>query len=286
MQSIIVKPVDFNRVIVDQGLGVPDFKYIILAEGDSWMERSAVLQGSLPDFYGFLSDAKHETTLIINLATFGDELRRIGTVQRDDFKYWLRQFEYDAVFFSAAGNDYIDAAKDPSPGKGILKSFFNIAEPAKADECINWDAVDALRKKYLTPCFKAIYDMVQASPRNKDKPILVNCYDVPVARNAPAINKAWLYEAYVKNNLPPKLWPAVTEAIFGSIGDELNSWVVARPSVSLVPTRGVLKPADPKSNGESGDWINEIHPNRHGWEKLAPIWRESFRKAKGLSVEQ
>lgn len=285
MRSIVVQPVDYDRVIAQQGLGVQDFRYIILAEGDSWMERSAVLQGSLPDFYGFLADARNEPTLIINLARFGDELRRIGTVQAKEFRYWLRQFRYDAVFFSAAGNDYISAAKDPDPGQGILRSFVNTAPPASSDDCIHWDAVARLRSAYLSPCFQAIYDMVQASPANRDTPILVNSYDVPVARNAPAVREAWLYAAYVKHNIPPALWPGVTQAIFDSIGDELQSWVDGRPSVSLVPTRGVLTPADPASTGNSGDWVNEIHPNKRGWKKLAPIWRAAFRQAKGLAPQ-
>ena len=282
MRSIVVKPVDFNRVIVEQGLGVPDFKYVILAEGDSWMERSAVLQGSLPDFYGFLSDDHDETILIINLAMFGDELRRIGTVQRKVFQYWLKQFQYDAVFFSAGGNDYIEAAKAPDPGQGILHSFADGAPPTDASSCINWNAVNALRTQYLTPCFSAIHDLVQRS-RNKDVPILVNTYDVPVARNAPAVKSAWLYDAYTKNHTPPALWAETTAAIFGSISDELVSWTANRPNVSLVPTRGVLTPADPASTGESGDWVNEIHPNRRGWEKLAPVWRAAFQKALGLA---
>lgn len=280
MKSIVVKPLDFQRVIVDQGLGAVDFKYVFLAEGDSWMERSAVLQGSLPDFFGFLMDERDETVLIVNLAMFGDELRRIGTVQRREFSYWLRQFQYDAVLFSAGGNDYIDAAKDPDPGQGILKSFVTGPAPTDANACIDWDAVKALRTDYLTPCFGAIHDLVQAS-RNAGVPILVNSYDVPVARNAPAVRKAWLYEAYLKNNIPKALWPGVTQAIFDSLGDELASWTAGRANVFLVPTRGVLTPADPDSTGDSGDWVNEIHPNRRGWEKLAPIWADAFDRARG-----
>ncbi|MFG6416877.1 hypothetical protein ACG02S_23545 [Roseateles sp. DC23W] len=270
-------------MFVDQGLGVGDFKYIFLAEGDSWMERSAVLQGSLPDFFGYYMDSLHDPVLIINLAMFGDELRRIGTVQRKEFKYWLRQFKYDAVLFSAGGNDYIDAAKNPDPGKGILHSYVGGGAPTDAKSCINWAAVGELRTEYLTKCFKAIYDMVQQS-QNKGIPILVNSYEVPVARNAPAVKEAWLYNAYVKNNIPPVLWPEVTKEIFGSISEELLSWTDKRPSVSLVPTRGVLTPAVPGSTGNSGDWVNEIHPNRDGWEKLAPIWKKAFDKARGLPV--
>lgn len=279
MQSIVVKPLDFQRVIVDQGLGAVDFKYVFLAEGDSWMERSAVLQGSLPDFLGFLYDARDEKVLIVNLAMFGDELRRIGTVQRREFAYWLRQFRYDAVLFSAGGNDYIDAALDPGPGQGILNSFVQGGPPADAEACINRAAVAALRTRYLTPCFSAIHQLVQDS-RNRDVPLLVNSYDVPVARNAPAVKKAWLYEAYVKNRIPRGLWPGVTRLIFDSIGEELAAWTAGRPNVALVPTRGVLTPADPDSSGDSGDWINEIHPNRRGWEKLAPIWADAFDRAR------
>jgi hypothetical protein len=281
MRSIVVKPVDFSRVITDQGLGVADFKYIILAEGDSWMERSAVLQGSLPDFYGFLSDQNDECVLIVNIAMFGDELRRIGNFQRKELRYWLKQFRYDAVFFSAGGNDYISAAKDQRPGEGILNSFVHVGQPANADACINWHAVDDLRTKYLAPSFQTVHDLIQGSG-NRDVPILVNTYDVPVARNAPAVKSAWLYEAYVKNNIPPALWPEVTAAMFDSIKDELTSWVAACANVTLVPTRGVLTPADPTSTGNSGDWVNEIHPNRHGWEKLALIWRAAFHQALGL----
>jgi hypothetical protein len=279
MKSLVVKPLDFQRVIVDQGLGPTDFKYVFLAEGDSWMDRSAVLQGSVPDFLGFLMDARDEPVLIINLAMFGDELRRIGTVQRRDFAYWLRQFQYDAVLFSAGGNDFIDAARDPDPGQGLLHSFVAGPAPTEAEACIDRDAVQALRTRYLTPCFTAIHDLVQAS-RNAGVPILVNGYDVPVARNAPAVRKAWLYEAYVKNGIPRELWPGVTRAIFDSITDELTSWTVGRPDVVLVPTRGVLTPADPDSPGDSGDWVNEIHPNRHGWEKLAAVWADTFDRVR------
>lgn len=280
MKSVVVKPVDFNRVWTEQSLSVGDFKYIFLAEGDSWMERSSFIQGSLPDFFAQLMDERGETVLIVNLALFGDELRQIGTVQRNDFKYWLKQFKYDALLFSAGGNDYIDAAKKPPAGEGVLKSYVGGGAPASGKDAVNWDAVDRLRSEYLTPCFKAIYDLVQGSVDNKDMPILVNSYDVPVARDAPAVKEAWLYEAYAKNKIPEKFWPDVTSEIFEALGEDLTSWAADRDSVSLVPTRGTLDPADPKSHGESGDWINEIHPNRRGWEKLAPIWLKAFDEAR------
>jgi hypothetical protein len=47
-------------------------------------------------------------------------------------------------------------------------------------------------------------------------------------------------------------------------------------NIFLVDTRtnGHLVLADPGSTGESGDWINEIHPSYQGYQKLAAVWRQ------------
>jgi len=44
-----------------------------------------------------------------------------------------------------------------------------------------------------------------------------------------------------------------------------------------VPTDAVpLVPADADATGSSGDWLNEIHPNVSGGEKLAAVWQQSL----------
>jgi hypothetical protein len=40
--------------------------------------------------------------------------------------------------------------------------------------------------------------------------------------------------------------------------------------VHVVDFRGVLPPADPASQGTSGDWVNEIHPTTAGYQRLSP----------------
>ena len=53
----------------------------------------------------------------------------------------------------------------------------------------------------------------------------------------------------------------------------MQGWTQGRERIFRVPTVGTLAPAAAGAPGNSGDWLNEIHPNRAGWNKLAKIWR-------------
>jgi len=105
-------------------------------------------------------------------------------------------------------------------------------------------------------------------------PCFLNKYDTPTARPAPAFNggRPWLFEAYRSNGIPEHVWPGLTDEIFRSLGVTIDGWAANRPSLCVVPTIGTLTPAQPDTAGSSGDWLNEIHPNAEGWEKLAVKW--------------
>jgi len=276
--STAIYATDYTRHI-DQGMAPEQFRYRFLAEGDSWMERSSSSSPSLPDFLAEDMDAHHEDTLIINLSMFGDTMRRIGEVVEGQFAFWVRQSTYDAILLSAGGNDFIDAARDPGPGQGILRDMRQQPLPAQGSDCIRANAVVDLVQNYLNPNFARLYDLVRNSATNAETPIFLNCYDTPVARNAPVplFNRAWLYPAYVANGVDPSLWPSLTQAVFAEIQATVQGWAQGRQHVYLVPTRGVLVPAAAGSTGSSNDWLNEIHPNRNGWKKLAPVWRNTIR---------
>jgi hypothetical protein len=90
-------------------------------------------------------DAAGESVLIINISMFGETMRRIGECVTGDFAMWLRtQFgwKFDAILLSAGGNDFIDAARDPDPGLGILKDLAAMPAPATSHECarLSWRA--------------------------------------------------------------------------------------------------------------------------------------------------
>ena len=73
----------------------------------------------------------------------------------------------------------------------------------------------------------------------------------------------------------------VTERIFIDVATTVTGWTTDdRAGLHVVPTTGVpLVPADPAGTGSSGDWQNEIHPNKSGWRKLAAAWQKTLDEA-------
>ena len=282
MSSIVMYGNEFHGHI-ENGLAPEQFKYRFLVEGDSWMDRSAMFHTSLLQCLAPEFDKAFEDVMFVNISMFGDTLRRMGDLAQDDFSNWLNTrfpWKFDAILLSAGGNDFIDAARDPDPGVGILIDHAHRPLPAHGHQCVNRDAVGELIVRWMDPNFQRIYDVVQSSRFHADTPIFVNNYDVPTARNAPAFpgGKAWLYEAYNKNSIPPALWPDLTGSIFNDLQTTIAGWTFARPNVLTVPTDGVLSAAAEGSTGNSGDWLNEIHPNALGWRKLAKVWHTRIKQ--------
>jgi lysophospholipase L1-like esterase len=244
------------------------------------MDRSAMFHTSLLQELAPAMDAVGADVLFINIAMFGDTMRRIGECVSGDFAQWLNtafSWKFDAILLSAGGNDFIDAARDPDPGQGIISQLAGAPWPAEGGECIREGAVSDLVTKWLNPNFDALYSAVQAS-RHAGIPIFLNNYDTPTARNAPAFvnGRSWLFEAYMKNNIPEVLWGGLTGRIFTEVQSTVAGWAAGKDNVHSVPTNGTLIPADAGTTGSSGDWLNEIHPNASGWEKLAKVWCESI----------
>src|SRR5262249_48252939 len=156
--------------------------------------------------------------LIINISTAGDTLRHITDMMGGELTWWLGQDNFNALLFSAGGNDFIDAARKPPPGQGLLRDMRGQPLPPSGADCVDEGALDTLVNAYLNPNFDTIYRAVRNSSRNARTPILLNCYDTPVARNAPAApgKGPWLYTAYGKNGIDASLWPALTARVFGA----------------------------------------------------------------------
>lgn len=249
------------------------FTYRFLAEGDSWMDRSDAVVPSLPWFLVEEMNKRGQSHLIINISTAGDTMRRIADVLQGEFAWWLNQFRYDGILFSAAGNDFIDAALVPPVGQGLLRDLRGQPQPANGADCIRRPALLALVNDYLNPNFATLYNAVRAHPANAHAEIFLNGYDTPRARNAPAAFGVgpWLYAAYTRHGIAPALWPALTAELFKEIEATVRGWCTGRSAIHAVPTSGLLTPAQDVP-GSSGDWHNEIHPNRSGWRKQVKIW--------------
>lgn len=276
-QSKAIYGYEYGKLIAEGSLQPSDYDWTFLAEGDSWMDRSSALTYSLPAFLADAMTAAGHSVLIVNLSRFGHTMRRIGECVEGEFGMWVGGTTFDAILLSAGGNDFIDAARDPAPGLGLLRNLAGQPLPAHGYDCVDKDALAALVVDYLDPNFAKLIALVRAGP-NAATPVFLNNYDTPVARNAPAPpgKKAWLYEAYTKNGIAPALWPDLTDGIFNDLQTTIAGWATQHDGVHVVPTDGTLTPAEPGSPKDSGDWINEIHPNKGGWKKLAPVWRDAI----------
>lgn len=265
-----------------------DFKYRILVEGDSWMDRSTIFEPSLLPSLAKRFDKAKQDVLFINISRFGDTMAHMGGGKNREFEIWLKthfSWKFDALLLSGGGNDYIDAAADPAPGNGLLRDVRHAPQvPQTAQDCVNVEAMDKLRQDCLIEPFSRIHRWVQAS-QHTGMPIFLNAYDVPTARNAPAIKggDAWLHRGYVKNGIPGELkghslYGPVTRLIFDHLRLSLSQMAVGRRNVHLVETMGTLIPANPLSTGSDGDWVNEIHPSERGWQKLSQVWFDAIKQ--------
>lgn len=156
----------------------------------------------------------------------------------------------------------------------MLHSFQGKKVPEHPSEYLNTEAIAKL-KEYLNKNFTRVYEEVRGSSKNSKPPIFLNSYDIPVARDAPAIRGfvgPWLYSAYLKNFVSPMHWQGLTEIIFLHVRDVVEEWSLNKEGTFVVPTYGILQGADSLSNGDSGDWVNEIHPNEKGWKKQVAAW--------------
>jgi hypothetical protein len=272
--SIAVYGRDFalnSDKILNQG----PFDHRFLVEGDSWMDRSSIPQLSLAYYLAQELTARGVSALLINISKAGDELADITNVMGGELMYWLQQDTYDGILLSAGGNDFIDAARDPAAGKGLLRNMAGQPLPADGYDCVDQGALTILVDNFLVPNFDKLAKAIRANPASANTPIYLNCYDTPTARNAPAGFGfgPWLYTAYQKNSIDPTLWPRLTAGIFGDVKKAISDWTAPNyAGVTAVPTTGVLTPAAAGTTGSSGDWANEIHPNASGWRKLAKVW--------------
>jgi hypothetical protein len=281
MASRIVSSVDFDHALEFGNLVPNNFKYRFLVEGDSWMDRSSPTKPSLLERLAPEFDLGNEDALFINLSHFGDTLRRIRDCMGGEFRQWLTtpfSWQFDAILLSVGGNDFIDAAADTDPGQGILKNLAGQPLPPSGHDCVKRDAVAALIDEWLDPSFQDLYNLVQTS-QYADIPIFLNSYDTPTARDAPAspFSKPWLKRAYDKNGIPEPLWEDLTGSIFNDVASTVTGWRAGRPNVFPVPTVNTLTPAAAGSVGSNADWLNEIHPNKQGWGKLAKVWHQSIK---------
>lgn len=251
-----------------------DYGVRILAEGDSWFAWSRL---NLVPSSNILEQLEFDSTsIVVNYAFSGDTLRRIADFfDNAGFFIEMRSQPYDVILLSGGGNDIIDALYDFRHDKPLLLQPAGEGDPQNPRSYIDWDKVGVLQS-YLASNFRQLFDYRRTAPAaNASTPIVLHTYDYPTPRNAPAsffslpARGPWLLPALQKVNAPEDLYIAITIFLYDAVAETLLSLNDPANGVHVVDTRGTLAPAELRSEGRSGDWINEIHPTTGGYAELA-----------------
>jgi len=247
-----------------------DYAQLLLAEGDSWFAWAWMGFDVSPSILTELAFDRRTATLCYAYSgdTSGD-MERMAMSAGFMQEFSARRFS--AVLLSGGGNDLFDALKEGH----ILKPAGG-ADPADPASYIDAGALDAL-KDYVTRNFEQILSWRQLpTSMNKTTPVLLHTYDYPMPRPAKAkvFGKPkvgpWLLPALQAVAAPPALHFDIIREVSSDLLDCVRAFDDPAAGIYVVDTAGTtLTPASPTSTDDDADWVNEIHPNRGGYAKVA-----------------
>ena len=262
---------------IDSQSGLPNYDpslndYLILAEGDSWFTLAGIPTSNL-----LFSMRFKKMTMILNCGTPGDTIKHMSEITKNQvYKAALSGdgYPWKLLLLSGGGNDLIDEVDAILIPKQQRQSMA-IHQPA--------DYCDQARLQWLIGEIQEGYRRLVAlrdgddSPA-KGMPVVTHTYDYATPRNSPARFLAvpmlgpWLYKALVKADIPKQVWVEVADYLIDQLAEGILALQKGQEKLKnfhVVDTRGLLKRAKLGTAGESGDWLNEIHPDFDGYRKLA-----------------
>jgi hypothetical protein len=256
-----------------------DFGWHMLAEGDSWFSFGSLFGNNLLNRLAFA-----RSTLVPNLARPSDTLDRMADWWRDPAlstlidggPHGLRAWKFDAILLSGGGNDLIDAVSAKFVDQQLLRKLPPGSDPASPEDCIHPEAW-LLFERYLRENFRLVSHLAANSALNSATPIFVHTYEYPTPRNAGAApgRGPWLLPALLAHGIPKSMHQELSDHLIDRLAGVLRTLGLA--NVHVIDTLGTtLTRADPDSEGDSNDWLNEIHPDSKGYGKLAAVWREAI----------
>lgn len=262
------------------------FTHKILCEGDSWFTIGGTNLKN-PWFSNLLFTLRFPTdTLILNLAHPGDTIRNISDMLNNiSFRYALESEKnkpWNAIVLSAGGNDLIDEAQNL------------ILEKSKWPRPVINNVADYCDSILVTNFFNNIeknYRSLAKVRVDQSIPIVIHTYDYPTPRNSAArffkikLSGPWLYTAMENAEIPKGDWIALSDYLFNLLADRLLSLSKGTnriPNFHAIDTRNTLTRAQFGAKGESGDWLNEIHPNKNGYLKIAHLIEKKLSEVTGI----
>lgn len=259
-----------NVQFVDEDINFNQYTHRMLAEGDSWFAWAHL---NIKPSSNILEQLEfREPAVIVNLAYSGDVIADISDTRQNMALYFeLQALRYDAILLSGGGNDLIDALM-PDEGAPIIVP----GDGATPQSYVDRAALHALANSVLSS-YRRIIALRDKSDLNATTPIVLHTYDYPTPRNAPAkffgasASGPWLLPAMETAGVPQHLYEPVTDGVFDTLAQALLKLHDPARGVHVVDTRDTIERAQLNTTELSGDWINEIHPDAHGYALLARV---------------
>jgi lysophospholipase L1-like esterase len=263
------------------------WRFRIMAEGDSWFTL-----GGLPEQCNLLQSLDlPNNTIIVSLAKPGDKIRSMAKIWENKALHQSMDagppkfgYDWDLILLSGGGNDLIEFAHD------LIKPLSDVTG-SNAGDFVRLERLDKVLR-YIQQAYRNIVAL-RDGPRSTcaNKPVIAHTYDYATPRDAPAeffkarVSGPWLFKALVDANVPENMYNPISDFLVDSLAESIRSLQTGPdplPNFHAVDTRGILQRAELRAKRNSNDWLNEIHPNREGYDKLAPPLSSLIRQKLGV----
>lgn len=262
----VITPGDLRGDVISDEVNPDRYGTSYLAEGDSWFSA-----GALPSSNILYELRLPQRALVLSLARPGQTLVHMSTISRGNFlKYYLTEerntWKWTAILLSGGGNDLIDRV-------GAIVQHGTGSNPASY---INDGELTTVCNEIVEGYRRIVAVRDVPNGLNNSVPIFLHTYDRVTPRDAPSragvipVAGPWLIDTLEECEIRDHgLQRAIVDQVFERLTATLLSLQMQLPNFHVVATTGTLTQADSGTTGNSRDWLNEIHPNRGGYKKIA-----------------
>lgn len=257
-----------------------------LAQGDSWFSIGAIPPTLTTNVLQELQ--LQRSAVVVNCAAPGAVLRHmVDTIRAPRFRQLISGNSaptWSAILVSGGGNDLIDALQ-VTPDKAVdLRLLLKPGEVTSPNDPASYLSGPGWQtfRTHLRDVFNELMDLRDARRVNRQTPLFMHNYALLQPRPAPAGAGfgPWIEPALTRFSVPAVHWLPIGRLLMQRLSELLQALITERRQahpaagpIQLLDTQAAgLVLAQPGSTGDSGDFANEIHPNRAGYVKAAGCW--------------
>jgi hypothetical protein len=280
---------DLSMGTINQSISDNYPEKLIYAEGDSWFDKFTPIPNPRTNLLQEIRLPWH--SVVVDVSTIGDESGdMVKGQQAFKTKFLFKQYSFNAILLSAGGNDLknLYANKiDQYSANGITQE--EITQLSRPSEYAGYfSGVIANIKKFIA------FRDAAANETTRQAPILLHGYDYFQPRPAKAgvfsggsLGRGpWLYPALLSAGFTDVQMRSAADAVVDQLNNMLATYIAPLANVHVIDSRGLLTPAPAGSLTEDVDWLDEIHPNGAGFEKLARCcWNKPLAEILGHTFQ-